>query len=192
VPPATLPGAQIAYRLAQPTRLTVEIANAGGAIVRTLLKEQDRPAGYQVAQWDGKDEHGTLVPDRPYQARFSVAGKVVAEHPVTITPFVATIQTPADSSLVRGNAVPVIGEAYGAMFSSYVLEYGQGAQPVVWKIHHDLRRSGPPTEAPPVDRQPHRQPGRLERRDQRVRPLDRCGAERALHFALACPRQRWA
>jgi flagellar hook assembly protein FlgD len=133
VPPATLPGAQIAYRLAQPTRLTVEIANAGGAIVRTLLKEQDRPAGYQVAQWDGKDEHGTLVPDRPYQARFSVAGKVVAEHPVTITPFVATIQTPADSSLVRGNAVPVIGEAYGAMFSSYVLEYGQGAQPVVWK-----------------------------------------------------------
>jgi flagellar hook assembly protein FlgD len=131
-PPATIPGAQIAYRLTQPTHLTSAIVDANGAPVRTLLKEQDQPAGYQVIIWDGKDDAGTAVADRPYRVQFLSAGAIIAEHGVTITPFVAAIQTPSDFSLVRGNNVTVIGEAYGTAFSGYTLDYGQGAQPVTW------------------------------------------------------------
>ncbi|HEY8744655.1 MAG TPA: FlgD immunoglobulin-like domain containing protein, partial [Chloroflexota bacterium] len=132
LPPVTIPGAQIAYRLSQPTHLTSEIVDANGALVRTLLKAQDRPAGYQVITWDGKDDVGIAVADRPYRVQFLSAGAIIAEHGVTITPFVAAIQTPSDFSLVRGTNVPVIGEAYGTAFSGYTLDYGQGAQPVTW------------------------------------------------------------
>lgn len=44
---------------------------------------------------------------------------------------VATIGFPQDGSLVRGQ-VPIWGEAGGARFASYRLEYGRGSEPTQW------------------------------------------------------------
>jgi flagellar hook assembly protein FlgD len=130
--PATTNGAQIAYRLAQPTRLGVTIVDRQGKQVRNLVKDADEQAGYKVLTWDAKDDAGTLVPDASYQVRFEVNGGVVAEHIVTITPLVANIATPGSYSLVRGDQVPVIGEASGDAFNNYTLEYGEGLAPSKW------------------------------------------------------------
>ncbi|MDQ6695173.1 MAG: hypothetical protein M3014_12265, partial [Chloroflexota bacterium] len=141
----TTHGSQIAFRLAAPTRLDATIVDTQGTQVRSLLKAADTAAGYSVLTWDARDSRGAPVPDAPYRVRFSVQGKQVAEHPVTITPFVANIVTPGPFSVVRGNQVPVIGEAYGEGFSHYLLEYGEGLTPTEWK---SIARSDSPSLLP--------------------------------------------
>jgi flagellar hook assembly protein FlgD len=129
----TTPGAQIAYKLASPMQIIIEIADAGGKKVRTLQGDTvETTGGYHIAIWDAKDDKGSLVPDAAYTVRFLSGGNVVAESPVTITPLVANILAPAPMSLVRGDQVPVIAEAYGDRFSHYTLEYGEGISPSTW------------------------------------------------------------
>jgi len=132
-PPATQPGAQIAFRLSQAMPLTAEIVDASGAHVRTLLRDETRPPIYQVIVWDARNDGGVLVPDQPYRVRFSSGGKLVAEAPLTISPFVANIASPGAFSLVRGVDVPIFGEAYGNQFQHYVVEYGAGLAPTDWQ-----------------------------------------------------------
>ncbi len=131
-PPTWTVGSLVAFRLAEPESLGVEIVDGQGGHVRTLLKEERRDAGYQVLTWGAKNDSGGMVQDLPYQVRFSVGGKVVAQHGVTISPLVANIRTPGAYSLVRGTQVPIIGEAYGSLFDHYVLEYGEGIDPSTW------------------------------------------------------------
>ncbi len=131
--PASEPGAQIAYQVTEQSRLSIEIADSTGSVVRMLRKEQDIRPGYHVEVWDGKNDGGAPLPDKPYTARFRIAGQTVAETAVSLSPFVANIVTPSPYSLIRGNDIPVIGEAYGPMFSHYVLEYGEGLSPASWK-----------------------------------------------------------
>jgi Tol biopolymer transport system component len=131
-PPTWTVGSLVAFRLAEPESLSVDIVDGQGKPVRTLLKDVQRQAGYQVLTWDAKNDSGAPVQDIPYQVRFSVGGKVVAQHGVTISPLVAAIHTPGAYSLVRGTQVPIVGEAYGNMFERYVLEYGEGVDPSTW------------------------------------------------------------
>lgn len=125
-------GTQIAYRLAEPMHLSIEIVDAQGKPIRTLQNSQEEAGGYHVAVWDAKDDKGELVQDAPFSVRFISDGNTVAEQAITVTPFVAHILTPSPYSLVRGDQVPVIAEAYGEGFSSYTLEYGAGISPVTW------------------------------------------------------------
>lgn len=129
--PAYLPGAQIGYKLAQTAPVTIEIRDTSGTAVRTLLKDQSQAAGYRVAVWDGKNDQGATVEDKPYTARISAGGQSV-ETGVTISPFVANLLSPSAYGLVRGQDVPVLGEAYGEKFQSYTLQYGEGANPTTW------------------------------------------------------------
>lgn len=142
----TTPGAQISYRIASPMQMSIEILDADGKTVRKLQDGKDETtAGSHITTWDAKNDSGALVPDAPYTARFTSGGKVVAEKPITITPLVANIVTPGSYSLVRGDQVPVIAEAYGDRFSSYTLDYGAGISPTTW---YTLTDSGSPTVLP--------------------------------------------
>ena len=129
---STKPGAQIAFRLSQATALTIQIVDSNGTQVRTLSHEETRQPGYQVVLWDGKNDGGTLVPDQPYRVRISTGGLMLAETPVTISPFVANISSLRAFSLLRGIDVPIFGEAYGNKFKSYTVEYGDGLNPTAW------------------------------------------------------------
>ncbi|MDQ6695237.1 MAG: hypothetical protein M3014_12595, partial [Chloroflexota bacterium] len=131
-PPTWTVGSIVAFRLSEPQRVSMEIVDGQGKLVRTLLKNEPRQAGYQALTWDARNNSGAVVQDLHYQARFSVGGKVLAQHGVTISPLVADIRTPGAYSLVRGTQVPIVGEAYGNMFDRYVLEYGAGSTPSTW------------------------------------------------------------
>lgn len=130
--PTTEPGAQIAFRLSAPTALTIQIDDAKGGVVRTLAQNQSFPAGYQVLTWDAKNDSGAVVADQPYQAHFTGSGAQLADVPVTISPFAANISLPSAWSVVRGNDVPIFGEAYGTNFKSYSVAYGKGLNPTTW------------------------------------------------------------
>lgn len=134
----TTHGSQIAFRLSEPASMSIAIVNKEGGQVRSLTavgeyNQAAMQAGYRVVTWDALDDAGAAMPDAPYRVQFSMAGKIVAERGVTITPLVANIHTPGSYSLVRGDQVPVIGEAYGEDFSQYSLEYGEGLNPVKWQ-----------------------------------------------------------
>ncbi len=157
-PPATQPGAQIAFRLAQPMPLTIEIVDANGAPVRTLVQNETRPPIYQVIVWDAKNDNGAVVSDQPYRVRLRTGEKIVAEAPLTISPFVANISSPGAYSLVRGVDVPIFGEAYGDQFTRYVVEYGAGLNPKEWKT---LSNSAAPTLLPSALTRAHIRAGNL-------------------------------
>ncbi len=131
--PQTLPGAEFAYSLAQPSRVSLKIVDANGSTVRTLLQDQNQLAGYQVAVWNAKDDSGKTVTDARYQYQFTVNNQSAGQGDVGISPLVASLLAPSSFAIVRGNNVPIIGEAYGATFKKYVLEYGAGLAPSSWQ-----------------------------------------------------------
>ncbi|MFB3908830.1 MAG: FlgD immunoglobulin-like domain containing protein [Candidatus Eisenbacteria bacterium] len=64
----------LAFRLARPEVVHLEIYNIGGELVRNLLREP-RPAGSYRLVWDGKDDRGSEVASGFYFVRF-----VTSEH----------------------------------------------------------------------------------------------------------------
>ena len=147
--PETIPGASITYRLAQPAKVSAQIVDANGNPVRSVLKDQNRPAGYQAVVWDAKDDQGAIVADSVYRYQFSVDGKAVADGPISTSPLVTNIVAPTPDGLVRGNNLPIVGEAYGTTFKDYTLEYGAGLSPTTWT---PIATSQSPIVLPPADR----------------------------------------
>ena len=63
----------ISYYLSEDAQVTLLIYNPDYQVVRTLLDEQQRPAGTNTAFWDGFDGTGAMVPDEAYI--FSISAK---------------------------------------------------------------------------------------------------------------------
>jgi len=61
--------AKIAFRLRQPDRLTLTIGDAGGRVVRTLLRNASFGRGSHEFGWDGRDERGQVVDEGSYRPR---------------------------------------------------------------------------------------------------------------------------
>lgn len=68
-----LDAATIRFTTHQPERVTVEIVDRRGELVRRIL--DDEPIdGPSTHTWDGRDSHGRLVPDGTYWTRITRAG----------------------------------------------------------------------------------------------------------------------
>ena len=64
----------VAIRLTQRARLTVEVRDFDGHLVRTRLKDADRGAGTHTVGWQGRNTAGKRVADGPYRFRVRAAG----------------------------------------------------------------------------------------------------------------------
>jgi flagellar hook assembly protein FlgD len=53
------------YQIPKPTHVTLEVYDASGRIVRTLL-DSERPAGVHSLTWDGRDQRGRVSPNGIY------------------------------------------------------------------------------------------------------------------------------
>jgi hypothetical protein len=65
--------AGIGFKLRKPDRVTVEIVNGSGTVVRVLTRNQPRRAGAQSFIWDGRADSGGVVPDGYYRPRVHLA-----------------------------------------------------------------------------------------------------------------------
>lgn len=65
--------AAIGFLLRKPDRLTVEIVNGSGNVVRTLARGKAARAGTQQFAWDGRDDAHEVVPDGTYRPRIHLA-----------------------------------------------------------------------------------------------------------------------
>ena len=67
------PTTNIKFALPVPSKVTVEIYNILGQLLRTLVDEQ-RPAGYHVAEWTGTNDAGQFVGSGVYFVRLHADG----------------------------------------------------------------------------------------------------------------------
>lgn len=65
-------GVTIGFRLREPDRLTVTVVDSGGRTVRTLIRDELRPAGPVSVRWDGRDGAGRVLPEGSYRPRVHV------------------------------------------------------------------------------------------------------------------------
>jgi len=65
--------ALISFRLRKGDRVTLEVVDGGGAVVRTLFKRRRFRAGKLEARWDGRGNDGQIVPDGDYKPRVRLA-----------------------------------------------------------------------------------------------------------------------
>jgi hypothetical protein len=71
--------ARIAFRLRRADRLTLEIADGEGRVVRTILENARFGPGDHEFGWDGRNERGAIVREGAYRARVELAalGRVI-------------------------------------------------------------------------------------------------------------------
>jgi hypothetical protein len=87
--------AAIGFLLRKPDRLTVEIVNGSGDVVRTLAHNRSARRGAQQFTWDGRDDAKEVVPDAIYRPRVHLA----REHRTILMP--NPIRMDATPPLVR-------------------------------------------------------------------------------------------
>lgn len=73
-PNPTAAGARLSFRLPQRVAARLAIYDAAGRRVRLLRDGEAGPAASESAWWDGRDDHGALLPSGAYYARLNWAG----------------------------------------------------------------------------------------------------------------------
>lgn len=108
------------------------------ASVRTIAENIQHLGGEGIAQWDGYDDGGNVVPDGKYAIALSAADSCNndavrwVEVEVDNTPPIAQITYPQPSGTI-GSIIEVRGSVDDPHFSNYVIEAGQGDNPLVWQ-----------------------------------------------------------
>jgi hypothetical protein len=74
--------ASIQFVLRKPDRVTVELVNGSGQVVRTLARSRRLRAGLEQFSWNGRDNGREVVPDGTYRPRVHLAG----EHRTIVLP----------------------------------------------------------------------------------------------------------
>jgi flagellar hook capping protein FlgD len=74
--------ASIQFVLRKPGRLTVEIVNGSGTVVRTLARSKPANRGAQLFNWNGRSDNREVVPDGTYRPRVHLS----AEHRTILLP----------------------------------------------------------------------------------------------------------
>jgi|SRR5215208_4670513 len=65
--------APISFLLRRQDRLTVQIVNGNGEVIRTLARSRPARRGTQQFIWNGRDDRGHVVPDGTYKPRVHLA-----------------------------------------------------------------------------------------------------------------------
>ena len=73
--------------LRKPDRVTVEIVNGSGDVVRTLARSRREPSGALQFTWNGRGDNREVVPDGVYRPRVHLADAhktIVLPNPITM------------------------------------------------------------------------------------------------------------
>jgi FlgD Ig-like domain len=77
----------IGFQLRKPDRVTVELVNGNGDVVRTLARSRREPSGALQFLWNGRGDNHEVVPDGVYRPRVHLADAhktIVLPNPITM------------------------------------------------------------------------------------------------------------
>lgn len=89
--------AEISFRLRNRDRMTVEVIDSGGGLVRTLVDREPTPRGPVAVVWNGRDDAGAVVAEGSYRPRVHLERQrrtIVMPNPIRVD------TTPPEVSLV--------------------------------------------------------------------------------------------
>ena len=87
----------IAFLLRKPDRVSVELINGNGDVVRRLVRSRREPSGNLQFTWNGRADNGEVVPDGTYRPRVHLANAhktIVLPNPIRMDatpPFVRLV-----------------------------------------------------------------------------------------------------
>ncbi len=64
----------LSYTLSEEATVRIEVLDANGQVVRTLVADETQPAGQGFVTWDGTDDSGRRVADGLYRLQITAAG----------------------------------------------------------------------------------------------------------------------
>jgi len=79
--------ATISFRLRTRDRLTVDVIDADGNSVRTLVQDSPTPRGRVTVFWDGRDDTASIVPEGAYRPRVHLVAErrtIVMPNPIRV------------------------------------------------------------------------------------------------------------
>ncbi len=129
------------YRVLAPVHLEFRILNDSGSVVRTILRDH-AAAGEQSLTWDGRDDHGAVVPDGVYKLTvlgYELFVTVDSTPPVvTLTPSPltsCTVLDPTTGSASFGVGLRIEETSFDLAAKDRLLtvEEGSGAAPTDWQ-----------------------------------------------------------
>ena len=103
----------VSYSLSMPADLTVQVTDAAGAVVRTVVAAAARPAGAGSETWDGRNDSGTVVPDGTYTVK-ATAGASTSSAGVTVdrtAPAKPVVRSPSKATTSRRASMTISGTA---------------------------------------------------------------------------------
>jgi flagellar hook capping protein FlgD len=86
---------RIEFVLRKADRLTVQIEDGNGDVIRTLARSKPAPRGTQAFQWNGRDDRGHVVPNGIYRPRVHLAREhrtIVLPNPIRLDATAPLIQ----------------------------------------------------------------------------------------------------
>jgi hypothetical protein len=101
----------IAFLLRKPDRVTVELVNGNGEVVRTLARSRPEPGGALQFIWNGRGDNGEVVPDGVYRPRVHLADAhktILLPNPITMDatpPFVRLVSVTPEVISPDGDSV---------------------------------------------------------------------------------------
>ncbi len=66
---------EISYDLPRNAKVTIQIFDPDGTLIKTLTDQAEKTAGNQKTAWDGKDNKGDIVPDEAYSFTIKAVDK---------------------------------------------------------------------------------------------------------------------
>lgn len=79
--------ARISFRLRKPSRVSLDILDSAGDVVRTVAQDDRRGVGRVFYRWDGRDADGLVVPEGAYRPRVRLAAHgrtIVLPNPIRV------------------------------------------------------------------------------------------------------------
>jgi hypothetical protein len=132
--------ARLTFRLREPKRLDVTVADADGERVRVLESGAFHPKGRVRLSWDGRDDAGRVVPDGAYRVRV----RLLDERRTIAIPVDVNVDTTAPRVRVLGVS-PTLVEYGGELRVRY--RSNEPARPILSVdgtevVRGELRRAG--------------------------------------------------
>lgn len=79
--------ATISFRLRERDRLTVDVIDTNGSVVRTLVEDRPTRRGRLSISWNGRDDTASIVPEGSYRPRVHLAAErrtIVLPNPIRV------------------------------------------------------------------------------------------------------------
>jgi hypothetical protein len=125
----------IQFQLRKPGRITIEIVNGSGEVIRTLVRDRGARRGTLQFTWDGRNDAHEVVPDGTYRPRVHLA----REHRTILLPNPIAVDTKVPHISLTRTSLKVVSPD-GDAIDDYLTVFFHTSEPARAVLYANGRR----------------------------------------------------